>query len=139
MKKLAWELEKELRDAAIPVDRRVNDSDWYTSDMEIPYGDELIRKFWYSKVPGSRAPEVPYQEMAQAQYNKGYDTSAASDLILKGIELARQDKIDELRVLTAELLDVIIHAPKDLKHPIHRYQHPETWVDICAAMGKVET
>ena len=138
MKKLAWELEKELRDAAIPVDRRVNDSDWYTSDMEIPYGDELIRKFWYSKVPGSRAPEVPYQEMAQAQYNKGYDTSAASDLILKGIELAGQDKIDELRVLTAELLDVIIHAPKDPKHPIHRYQHPETWEDICAAMGKVE-
>ena len=106
-----------MRDAAIPVDRRVNDSDWYTSDMEIPYGDELIRKFWYSKVPGSRAPEVPYQEMAQAQYNKGYDTSAASDLILKGIELAGQDKIDELRVLTAELLDVIIHAPKDPQTP----------------------
>jgi ADP-ribosylglycohydrolase len=139
MKKLAWELEKELRDTAIPVDRRVNDSDWYTSDMEVPYGDALIRKFWFSNVPGSRAPEIPYQEMAQAQYNKGYDTSAASDLILKGIELARQDKIDKLRVLTAELLDVIIHAPKDLKHPIHGYQHPETWKDIRKAMGKVDT
>ncbi len=139
MKKLAWQMEKELRDAAIPVDRRVNESDWYTSDMEIPYGDELIRKFWFSKVPGSRAPEVPYQEMAQAQYNKGYDTSAASELIVRGIELAKQDKIDELRVLTAELLNAIIHAPIDPNHPIHGYQHPETWDDIRAAMGNVES
>ena len=55
MKKLAWELEKELRDAAIPVDRRIHESDWYTSDMEIPYGDTLIRKFWISNVPGSHS------------------------------------------------------------------------------------
>jgi ADP-ribosylglycohydrolase len=138
MKKLAWELEKELRDAAIPVDRRVHASEWYTSDMEIPYGDTLIRKFWFSHVPGSQAPEIPYQEMAQAQYNKGYDTSAASDFILKGIELAKSDKMDELRVLTSELLHVIMHAPIDPNHPFHQYDHPETWSDIQAELGKVE-
>ena len=76
MKKLAWELEKEYRDLAIPFDRRIHESNWYNFDTEFPTGDELIRKFWFSNVPGSGAPEIPYQEMAQAQYNKGYDTSA---------------------------------------------------------------
>lgn len=137
MIKLAWELEKEFRDAAVPLDRRTHESNWYTSDMEVPYGDELIRKFWFSSVPGSGAPEIPYQEMAQAQYNKGFDTSAASDLIRKGIELAKKDQIDELRVLTAELLHLINTAPVDPDHPIHQYQHPETWTEIRASMGQV--
>ena len=137
MKKFPWVLEKEMRDAAVPIDRRIHASDWYTSDMEVPYGDELIKKFWFSQVPGSRAPEIPYQEMAQAQYTKGFDTSAATDLIQKGITLAKENKIDELRVVTAELMNVILNAPMDKSHPIHNYQHPETWDDVREAMGSV--
>lgn len=138
MKIQAWELEKELRDAAIPVDRRTHESDWYTSDMEVPYGDVLINKFWYSQVPGSRAPEVPFQEMAQAQFTKGYDTSAAVPLIRTGIMLAREGKTDELRVLTAQLLETINTAPINPEHPIHRFMHPEKWDDVRAAMGQVQ-
>jgi ADP-ribosylglycohydrolase len=138
MTKKVWELEKEFRDAAIPLDRRIHQSNWYTSDMEVPYGDVLIRKFWFSNVPGSGAPEIPYQEMAQAQYNKGYDTSAATELIFAGIKLTQQNKIDKLRVLTAELLHTINTAPVDPDHPIHQYQHPESWEDVRAAMGQVE-
>ena len=139
MKKLAWELEKEFRDAAIPLDRRIHQSDWHTFDTDFPSGDTLIRKFWFSNVPGSGAPEIPYQEMAQAQYNKGYDTSAATELIIKGIKLAKEDQIDELRVLTAQLMETIIHAPIDPNHPFHYYKHPKTWEDIQAAMGDVQT
>ena len=135
MKKQAWELEKELRDAAVPVDRRTTASDWYTSDMEIPYGDVLLKKFWFSQVPGSRAPEIPYQEWAQAQYTKGYDTSAAVPLILEGIELAKHGQMDELRVLTAKLLHVIQTAPINPAHLIHRCEHPEDWDGIRAAMN----
>src|SRR5665648_498798 len=135
MKKLAWELEKEYRDAAIPFDRRIHESNWYAFDTEFPSGDELIRKFWFSNVPGSGAPEIPYQEMAQAQYNKGYDTSAATPLIIKGIKLAKEDRMDDLRVLTAELLNTIIHAPVDPDHPFHKFIHPETWQEIQAPVS----
>lgn len=138
MKTQAWQLEKELRDAAVPVDRRTHESEWYTSDMEVPYGDALMKKFWFSQVPGSRAPEVPYQEMAQAQYTKGYDTSACVPLIKQGIELVKADRVDELRVLTARLLDMIQNAPINPDHPIHKYSHPETWLEIRAAMGTVQ-
>ena len=139
MKKLAWELEKEYRNLAIPFDRRIHESNWYNFDTEFPTGDELIRKFWFSNVPGSGAPEIPYQEMAQAQYNKGYDTSAATPLIIEGIKLAKENRMDDLRVLTAELLETIIHAPVDPGHPFHQYIHPETWQDIQAQMGQVQT
>ena len=90
--KQAWQLERELRDAAIPVDRRKQASDWYTSETVFPHGDELIRKFWSSQVPGSFAPEIPYLEMVQAWSNQGYDVSAAEELLPHGIELSRGDR-----------------------------------------------
>ena len=45
--------------------------------------------------------------------------------------------MDDLRVLTAELLHVIMYAPIDPSHPFHQYEHPETWSDIQSALGKV--
>ena len=136
--KKAWQMERELRDAAIPLDRRTHDSNWYDSNFEVPYGDSLLRMFWDSKVPGSGAPEIPYLEMAQAAYNKGFDTSAAMQLIPDGIKLAQQGKIDELRVITAEILEAINAAPVDPAHPFHSFQHPASWMDVKAAMGKVQ-
>jgi hypothetical protein len=41
----AWEMEREIRDNAVPKDRRKNESHWYKSDMTVPYGDELIKNF----------------------------------------------------------------------------------------------
>ena len=135
--KKAWQMERELRDAAIPLDRRTHNSNWYDSNFEVPYGDALIKMFWDSLVPGSGAPEIPYLEMAQAAYTKGFDTSAAVKLIPQALELCEAGKIDELRVITAEILEAINLAPIDPDHPYHRYQHPETWQDVRAAMGNV--
>jgi ADP-ribosylglycohydrolase len=136
--KKAWQMEKELRDAAIPMDRRTHSSNWDKNFKEIPYGDDLLMMFWNSHVPGSGAPEIPYQEMAQAAYTKGMDTSAATELIPRGIELARQGKVDELRALTAELMEMLNSAPIDPSHPFHSFQHPALWSDVRAAMGKVQ-
>jgi ADP-ribosylglycohydrolase len=136
--KKAWQLERELRDAAVPLDRRTHASNWYDSGFAVPYGDDLLRMFWDSKVPGSGAPEIPYLEMAQAAYNKGLDTSSAMRLIPRGIQLAREGQIDELRSITAEILEAINHAPVDRTHPFHRFQHPSFWMDVKAAMGKVQ-
>jgi ADP-ribosylglycohydrolase len=136
--KKAWQMERELRDAAVPLDRRIHESNWYDSSFDVPYGDALLKMFWNSKVPGSGAPEIPYLEMAQAAYNKGLDTSAAANLIPQGIELEKAGKIDELRALTAEILEAINNAPIDRNHPFHQYEHPSSEHDIRDAMGRVQ-
>ena len=140
--KQAWQLERELRDAAIPVDRRKQASDWYTSETVFPHGDELIRKFWSSQVPGSFAPEIPYLEMVQAWSNQGYDVSAAEELLPHGIELSRAigkpEDMDRLRVLTAELLRRLNNAPLIGTHPYYSYTHPMTWDEVRAAMPIAE-
>lgn len=137
MSKQAWQIERELRDAAVPLDRRIHDSNWYTSETAFPTGDGLIDMFWESHVPGSGAPEIPYLEMAQAAYTKGMDSSAVVQKILAGIELRKQGKKDELRALTAEILHDIYFAQPDPKHPFHSYQHPAEWDDVRKAMGQV--
>jgi len=136
--KQAWQMERELREAAVPMDRRTHQSNWYDSSFEVPYGDDLMRMFWNSHVPGSGAPEIPYLEMVQAAYNKGLDSSAAMELIPAGIRLAEEGKLDELRVVTARILALLNNAPADPAHPFHRYQHPAEWAEVKAAMGKVQ-
>ncbi|MEN6524378.1 MAG: hypothetical protein ABFD14_11715, partial [Anaerolineaceae bacterium] len=61
--KPAWVMEREIRDSAVPVDRRIHPSHW---DGSIAVsGDALIKAFWGISVPGSSAPEIPYQGMVQ--------------------------------------------------------------------------
>ena len=134
MNKKAWQMERELRNAAIPVDRRITDSNWYEVDFAVPYGDALIDTFWFSKVPGSVAPEIPYQEMTQARGNQGFDVSAAEALIPEGIALHSAGKKDDLRLLTSRLLHALNEAPEIPTHPYHQYQHPDNWADVQAAM-----
>jgi ADP-ribosylglycohydrolase len=136
--KTAWQLERDLRTKAVPVDRRIHPSRYKEAFVgRAPTGDDLIRLFWESRVPGSQAPEIPYQEMVQAQGNRGFDVSRAERLIPQGLELYKQQQWDELRVLTAQLMEAIQSAPIDSNHAIHSYQHPESWEDVRAAMGMV--
>lgn len=133
----AWQMERNLRINAVPMDRRIFDSNWYESDFQPPYGDALIQMFWDSKVPGSGAPEIPYLEMVQAQGNKGFDVKEAEALIPIGLAYFKSGQIAELRVITAQILAALNDAPIDPENPIHQYQHPETWTEILAAMGKI--
>ncbi|PKN87951.1 MAG: ADP-ribosylglycohydrolase family protein [Chloroflexi bacterium HGW-Chloroflexi-8] len=137
--KKAWQLERELRDSAIPLDRRIYQSNWAVEAYQnAPAGDDLLRLFWSSNVPGSGAPEIPYQSMVQALGNKGFNVTSAEILIPQGIELFEQQKIDDLRVLTVRLLAALNEAPIDTENPIHTYQNPGDWESIIQAMGKIE-
>jgi len=97
--KKAWQIERELRVAAVPVDRRVNQSHYNDEEAAfntIPAGDDLLRLFWESKVPGSYAPEIPYLEMVQAAYTKGYDTTQAERILPRALDLAKRQKATKL-------------------------------------------
>lgn len=130
----AWQIDRQLRLAAAPLDRRVHASQWFSSETVFPTGDDLMMMLWDARVPGSGAPEIPYVEMAESLANMGYDVSAAEALLPEGMRLAKENRRDELRALTAELLAALREAPKIADHPYWSYQHPAEWKDVVAAM-----
>ena len=133
--KKAWQIDRELRLGAVPLDRRVHASQWYDSNTVFPAGDDLIALFWNARVPGSGAPEIPYVEMVQSMHNRGYDMHAAEALLPDGMRLAKAKDRDALRVLTVELLAAIHSAPRDESSPYWGYEHPAAWEDVKAAMA----
>ena len=134
MTKPAWRMERELRDSAVPLDRRLHPSEWFNADFEVPYGDALIDLFWFARVPGSGAPEIPYQEMVQAKGNQGYDVSAAEELLAEGIALHKAGDKDALRVVTAKILAALFEAPFIPEHPYYRFSYPQSWEAIVGEM-----
>ena len=129
----AWQIDRQLRLNAIPVDRRVHVSHW-DEMTDFPRGDDLIALFWQARVPGSGAPEIPYVEMVQSLANRGYDVSQAEALLPEGIALAKQKDPAALRALTAELLGRLFSAPAIPEHIYWTYEHPEKWEDVTQAM-----
>lgn len=131
----AWQIDRELRLSAVPLDRRIHPSDWYTSATSFPNGDDLLLLFWDARVPGSGAPEIPYVEMVESLANQGYDVTKAEALLPEGIELARGRRIDDLRALTAELLARLHSAPRIPNHPYWRYDYPGPgWKAVRASL-----
>lgn len=139
MTRKAWQREREMRLAAVPVDRRTKGSEWYEPGFSAPAGDDLIAEFWESRVPGSFAPEIPYQEMVQAQGNKGYDVRAAEELLDEGLALHRTGDRDGLRVLTARLWHALSSAPINPDHSYHSFEHPDSWEAVLDAMGDADS
>ncbi|WP_455382045.1 ADP-ribosylglycohydrolase family protein [Salinispira pacifica] len=130
----AWEIDREIRLSAVPLDRRKYESSWYDSETVFPTGDQLIALFWKAKVPGSGAPEIPYVEMVQAMANRGYDMSATEALLPEGLRLAESGSPGELRALTSRLLHEIHAAPPDRTHSYWSYRHPDRWEEVELAM-----
>lgn len=133
MKKEAWQMEREFRDALVPIDRRVSSSNWEVAE-EFPHGDELLRWYWNVVVPGSLAPDCFYRGMVQDWANQGYDVSEAEVLLPEGVALEAAGRIEELRVLSARLWKALREAPRIEGHPYHAYAHPATWEEIYRAM-----
>ncbi|GIK72043.1 MAG: hypothetical protein BroJett021_10310 [Chloroflexota bacterium] len=135
----AWQIDRELRLTAIPRDRRIHGSEWYTSETVFPTGDDLILLFWNATVPGSGAPEIPYVEMVESLANQGYDVRKAEALLTDGIELAREKRMDDLRALTAELLARLHASPRIPNHPYWRYDYPGPgWNAMAASLRNAD-
>lgn len=130
----AWQIERAIRLNAIPLDRRIHPSQWYNSNTAFPQGDDLIALFWGARVPGSGAPEIPYVEMVQARYNQGFDVSEAEALIPQGLQLAAENRRNDLRAHTAYLLSSLHNAPRIPTHSYWQYQRPMDWESILSSM-----
>lgn len=133
MTKPAWQMEREMRTAAVPVDRRTEESLWKAA-VAWPHGDELLRWNWNVKVPGSYAPDVFFLSMVQDWANQGYDVSAAEALLPEGIALEAAGDLPGLRVLSARLMRALREAPRIDGHPYQGYEHPANWEAVRDAM-----
>ena len=133
MVKKAWQLEKEFRQTALPVDRRVVPAQW-DHVQEYPCGDGLLRWNWNIKVPGSLAVDRFFVGMVQDWGNQGYDVSEAEELLPLGIQLEAEDRMEELRVVSARVMKALCEAPKIPGHPYHSYEHPSSWDDVREAL-----
>jgi ADP-ribosylglycohydrolase len=129
----AWQIDRQLRLNAIPVDRRRYPSHW-DEVITFPHGDALIALFWNASVPGSGAPEIPYVEMVQSMANRGYDVSSAEALLDEGMLLAEKGDAAELRRLTARLLAELFNAQRIPGHIYWSYEHPSHWDDVVSSM-----
>jgi hypothetical protein len=135
----AWQIDRELRLSAVPRDRRIHASEWFTSETVFPTGDDLILLFWNARVPGSGAPEIPYVEMVESLANQGYDVTKAEALLPAGLELAAEKRTDDLRALTAELLARLHEAPRIPNHPYWRYTYPGPgWNAVRASLHNAD-
>lgn len=130
----AWQIDRQIRLNAIPLDRRSHPSQWYDSQTVFPTGDDLMLLFWNATVPGSGAPEIPYIEMVQSMHNRGFDVSAAEALLPEGLRLAAAGQRDSLRALTAQLLANLHASPRIPNHPYWTFTHPAGWDAVAAAM-----
>ena len=138
MKRKAWQIEREIRLNAVPMDRRIHASDWFNPKILIEANDILLKTFWKTRVPGSGAPEFSYLEMVQAMANKGYDVSVAEELLQKGLVVNKKGDFNSLRAITGELLNAVINSPTVLDSTYHKYKHPASWRDVRESMSAAD-
>lgn len=129
----AWEYEFDKYHKAIPPDFDADPSDWTGIESVLESRQSLLKLFWSSNVPGSRAPESLYLAMIQAWFNRGYDVSAAEELILRALKYHKDKDLNNLERISGQILKRLNQAPLDLAHPTHRFMRPGTWDDIRAA------
>lgn len=130
----AWQIERQMRLEALPPQNpRIQG---WQEHLRSPLTDDRLLKFWYSRVPASGAPTSLCVGMVQSLANKGYQVDEAEGYLSPGLELARQANLSELKVITAELMEQLHHAPLDPSHPYHQFDHPLEWHRIRASMDQ---
>lgn len=130
----AWQIERQMRLEAVPP-KNPRTQGWQ-QHLHKPSDDNNLLQLWYSEVPASGAPTSLCVGMVQSLANKGYRVDEAETWLLLGLELVRQANLPELRVVTAELREILLQAPLDPTHPYHQFEYPAEWRDILDSMAQ---
>jgi len=127
----AWEYDYKVFAEAVPKIIENAEDNWAAkADDDNAY--RLIRKQWYSEVPGSGAPEVFLISATASMEQMGYDVSEAEVIIPLALDaLSREDR-PELTALTSRMFAALNRAPKVEDHPYWSYGFYESFDDIKA-------
>jgi len=129
----AWEHEWQFRKSLNPLDYRTA-PDWSSMDGILSSRKNALFGFWKSQVPGSWAPDSLFYTAVQAWGNQGYDVTEA-EALLEGAEKAHAEgNWGELERTTGLIFLALNRAPADKNHIWHRFDCPQTWEQMKAAM-----
>lgn len=127
----AWELSKKLITEAKPILQTREDLIW--TENKFDFGNLDIqeqRDRWFTRVPGSRAPDKVLIGAIQAMENRGYDVTEAEKLILPMQAAYDAEKHIEFLKLTAKLYHLLGTAPKKEDHSYWTYPYYRSIEDV---------
>lgn len=132
--KKAWQREYELLCTAKPAVFTGEEQGWSGADIPAAAADEELKIRWFSRVPGSGAPEHVIFGAIQSMENMGYDVSEAEHIAEQGLLLYQENRLSELHGLTARLWNVLMNSPKITHHPYHQYTVYQSFEQYAAAV-----
>ncbi len=129
--KKAWELEYEVFSNAKPVILSEEEQTWNAIAQFENLSDVTYRMKWFSRVPGSGAPERVIVGAVQSMENMGYDVSYAEELLRQGIDKYEKDDITSLIKITNALWHEFGEMKKVEDHPYHQFKAYKSFEDYA--------
>ncbi|NLZ75977.1 MAG: ADP-ribosylglycohydrolase family protein [Erysipelotrichia bacterium] len=113
--KKAWELAREMFVEGVPVYQADDNQTIWEDNASGPEKaqDELIKMYWHSQVPGSRAHESICLASIQAMENRGYIVDGGLEIYKKGLKAYEENDIVQLHKLTFDLFNTVKNARKN--------------------------
>ncbi len=133
----AWEIERNNILQVLPCyEEDDNETIWEESSSGIETSqDEMIKMYWHSQVPGSRAPESICLASIQAIENRGYKVEGGMELIKEGYEAFERNDIVRLHELTYAVFEAVYHAEKDDEHPYWQQHFYDSFEELKQAVN----
>lgn len=130
-----WELTRDLLRDTAPVVRMEEEQTWDASGL-IRQGDERMKMFWDSRVPGSGAPECLMAGALQSMENKGYVLHPMCDALLgEGLDALARGNFEALHRLDMRLRAFMRAAVPDPGHPSRATLRLPDWDSYAALVA----
>ncbi|MGB4626632.1 MAG: hypothetical protein WBI36_02330, partial [Erysipelotrichaceae bacterium] len=113
--KKAWELAREMYVEGVPVYQADDNQTIWEDNASGPEKaqDELIKMYWHSQVPGSRAHESITLASIQAIENRGYIVDDGLEIYKRGLKAFEENDMVELHKITFDLFNAVNEARKN--------------------------
>lgn len=129
--KKAWELEYEVLKQAKPVILSEEEQTWDAIAEFERLADTVYQMKWFSRVPGSGAPERVIIGAVQSMENMGYDVTEAEKLVYQGLDAYEKKDITSLIKITNRLWNMFGQMKKIPDHPYHQFKVYETFAEYA--------
>ena len=126
----AWKIEHDTINAAKPVLPEDTSENWLKYEEAGNAYDKKLYNDWKNYVPGSIAPCQLILATIQATENRGYNVSAAEELLPDALAAYDAKDMKTLNVLTARIYTELRRAPKNAGHRAWSFNQYSSFEDV---------
>lgn len=134
MEQRAWELEHELTHGAKPEPAEDQDGAWSGISIFEEQNDGLLKMQWYSRVPGSQAPERLMVAAVQAMENRGMRLPDSDAILEDALAAFERQDLGALHIAHMRLQHAIGNARKDSDHPYWNFNQYRSFAELSSEM-----